>query len=103
MPLAGHLAHLPVVRHLASCPLTGRLCPLTEHSATVGVVSSLGQLIDDAALFPPGNAPMPVAVAAHRYYQGEPWAVLLGPFLCPVGRVEELRAELVPGTGSRSG
>jgi hypothetical protein len=26
-------------------------------------VSSLGELIDDAALFPPGNAPMPVAAA----------------------------------------
>lgn len=66
-------------------------------------MSSLGQLIDDAALFPPGNAPMPTAVAAHRYYQGEPWAELLGPFLCPVDRIEEMRAELRAGDALQVG
>jgi hypothetical protein len=60
-------------------------------------VSSLGELIDDAALFPPGNAPMPVAVAAHRCHLGEPHGGLIGPFLCPVDRVAELRAELRDG------
>jgi hypothetical protein len=60
-------------------------------------VSSLRQLIDDAALFPPGNAPMPVAVAAHRAHRAAPHRELIGPFLCPVDRVAELRAELRPG------
>ena len=66
-------------------------------------MSSLGSLIDDAALFPPGNAPMPVAVAAHRYHLGEPHADLIGPFLCPVDRVRELRAELRTGDRIRVG
>jgi hypothetical protein len=78
-------------------------CPLIGHSATVGDVSSLGELIDDAALFPPGNAPMPVAVAAHRYYLGEPYAELIGPLLCPVDRTAELRAELRAGDLLRVG
>jgi hypothetical protein len=56
-------------------------------------VSSLGQLIDDATLFPPGNAPMPDAVAAHRRHRSAAYQELVGPFLCPVGRIEELRAE----------
>ena len=46
---------------------------------------------------------MPVAVAGHRYYLGEPYAELIGPFLCPVGRVEELRAELRDGDLLRVG
>jgi hypothetical protein len=66
-------------------------------------VSSLGELIDDAALFPPGKAPMPVAVAAHRYHLGEPYAELIGPFLCPVDRVQELQAELRAGDHLRVG
>ncbi|HZB51597.1 MAG TPA: hypothetical protein VE547_21090 [Mycobacteriales bacterium] len=66
-------------------------------------MSSLGSLLDDAALFPPGNAPMPVAVAAHRYHLGEPHADLIGPFLCPVDRVRELRAELRTGDRIRVG
>jgi len=60
-------------------------------------VSSLGRLIDDAALFPPGNAPMPDAVAAHRRHRAAPYGELIGPFLCPVDRVGELRAELRAG------
>lgn len=63
----------------------------------------LGGLVDDAAVFPPGSAAMPVAVAAHRYYLGEPYAELIGPFLCPVGRVTELRAELRAGDLLRVG
>ena len=59
--------------------------------------------IDDAALFPPGNASMPVAVAAHRHHLGEPYAELIGPFLCPVGRTEQLRAELRAGDLLRVG
>ena len=60
-------------------------------------MSSLGQLIDDAALFPPGNAPMPAAVAAHRHHRAAAYRDLVGPFLCPAGRVGELRAELRAG------
>ena len=51
-------------------------------------------LVDDAALFPPGNAPMDVALAEHARHRGAPWADAVGPFLCPASRVEELRARL---------
>jgi hypothetical protein len=48
------------------------------------------RLIDDAALFPPGNAPMPEAVPAHERHRREWYAPLVGPFLCPAARVGEL-------------
>jgi hypothetical protein len=51
-------------------------------------------LVDDAALFPPGNAPMDVALAEHARYRADPWADAIGPFLCPVSRVDELVAAL---------
>jgi hypothetical protein len=54
-------------------------------------------LVDDAALFPPGNAPMSRAVADHRHHRTAPYADLVGRFLCPVSRLEELRAELGDG------
>ncbi|MFL6129586.1 MAG: hypothetical protein ACJ73E_11040 [Mycobacteriales bacterium] len=57
----------------------------------------LAGLVDDAAVFPPGSAPMPVAVPAHRYHLAAPYAELIGPFLCPLDRVGELRAELRAG------
>jgi hypothetical protein len=48
------------------------------------------RLIDDAALFPPGNAPMPEAVTAHERHRKDWYAPLVGPFLCPAARVGEL-------------
>jgi hypothetical protein len=51
-------------------------------------------LVDDAALFPPGNAPMETALSEHAGYRDAPWAAAVGPFLCPASRVEELRARL---------
>jgi hypothetical protein len=54
----------------------------------------LAGLVDDAALFPPGNAPMPVALAEHARYRGAPWSAAIGPFLCPASRIDELVALL---------
>lgn len=51
-------------------------------------------LVDDAALFPPGNAPMEDALSGHAGYRSAAWAAAVGPFLCPASRVEELRARL---------
>ena len=51
-------------------------------------------LFDDAALFPPGNAAMIRAVPAHLGYRGSPDADLVGPFLCPASRLDELRDAL---------
>lgn len=43
----------------------------------------LAGLFDDAALFPPGNAPMEQAVPAHAEHRTAWYADLVGPFLCP--------------------
>lgn len=47
-------------------------------------------LVDDAALFPPGNAPMPRAVAEHESHRNAWYSRTVGPFLCPASRVVEL-------------
>ncbi len=59
-------------------------------------------LFDDAALFPPGNAPMGGALPAHRAHRAGPRAEYVGPFLVSDARVGELRAVLAreePGHG----
>lgn len=50
------------------------------------------RLVDDAALFPPGNAPMPVALTEHHHHLGAPYAALVGPFLVPAARWPEFTA-----------
>ncbi|MEP6696787.1 MAG: hypothetical protein ABJA34_07905 [Pseudonocardiales bacterium] len=57
----------------------------------------LEHLIDDAAVFPPGNAPMVMAVGVHRAVKVGPLGWLVGRFVCPASRVEEAIAELHPG------
>jgi hypothetical protein len=47
-------------------------------------------LFDDAALFPPGNAPMHEAVPAHLAHRAAWYADLVGPFICPDTRLAEL-------------
>jgi hypothetical protein len=55
-------------------------------------------LIDDAALFPPGNAPMPEAVTSHLVHRRSWYAPLVGPFVCPASRLDELSARLDLGS-----
>jgi len=47
-------------------------------------------LCDDAALFPPGNAPMDAAVPAHLAHERSDHAALVGPFVFPAPRLGEL-------------
>jgi hypothetical protein len=47
-------------------------------------------LVDDAAVFPPGLAPLPRAVAEHLARRSEPWADLVGPLLVPAAAATEL-------------
>ena len=54
-------------------------------------------LIDDAALFPPANAPLAEAVAGHARHRSAPYAGFVGPFVCPTTRVAELIETLPPG------
>ncbi|WFR73191.1 hypothetical protein P9209_05310 [Prescottella defluvii] len=49
-------------------------------------------LCDDAALFPPGNAPMDAAVPAHLAHERSDHAALVGPFVFPAPRLGELPA-----------
>ncbi|GAA2247478.1 MULTISPECIES: hypothetical protein [Kitasatospora] len=49
-------------------------------------------LFDDAAVFPPGDMPLPEAVPAHRAHRAAWYAEAVGPFLCGAGRLAELTA-----------
>jgi hypothetical protein len=61
-------------------------------------------LVDDAAVFPPGLAPMPEAVPSHLVHTGAWYADLVGPFLVPasaVGAFAGAVAALPDGTSLR--
>lgn len=47
------------------------------------VPTLLRDLVDDAAVFPPGSAPLPDAVAAHRRHRTAWYRDLIGPLLLP--------------------
>ncbi|HEY6739250.1 MAG TPA: hypothetical protein VI076_10415, partial [Actinopolymorphaceae bacterium] len=53
-------------------------------------------LVDDAALFPPGDAPMEQAVPDHAVHRRAWYGPLVGPFLCTDRRLPELQAALGP-------
>ena len=57
------------------------------------VTGPFERLFDDAALFPPGDAPMPAAVPAHRELRAR-LRGLVGPFVVPAARLDELTAQL---------
>lgn len=56
----------------------------------------LERLLDDAAVFPPGNAPLGEAVAAHRRHREAWYASLVGPLLVPASVLAEVAALLGP-------
>ncbi|GHC81670.1 hypothetical protein GCM10007079_21870 [Nocardiopsis terrae] len=58
-----------------------------------------GALFDDAALFPPGNAPMGEAIPAHWGHRTSRRAPYVGPFLVSDARTAELRAVLAREDG----
>ncbi|AVT29836.1 MULTISPECIES: hypothetical protein [unclassified Plantactinospora] len=51
-------------------------------------------LVDDAAVFPPGSASLPDAVAAHRRHRNAWYAPLVGPLLLPASALPTLPALL---------
>jgi hypothetical protein len=55
----------------------------------------LHALVDDAAVFPPGDAPLDEAVAAHLARGAQPWADLVGGFVVGDAALPAL-ADLVP-------
>jgi len=57
-------------------------------------------LVDDAAIFPPGNAELPQAVSAHREYKNAPYTELVGAFVISDIRLPELIEVLVDAPGA---
>ncbi|WP_166138300.1 hypothetical protein [Nocardioides ochotonae] len=47
-------------------------------------------LCDDAAIFPPGNLPLELAVPAHLEHLGSAHASLVGPFIVSAARLDDL-------------
>ncbi|MDN5856532.1 MAG: hypothetical protein L0K86_27575 [Actinomycetia bacterium] len=58
---------------------------------TTAAQGLLQSLIDDAAMFPPGNAPLPEAIPAHHDHLESAYAPLVGPLLCAEPRLRDLR------------
>ncbi|MFR9776662.1 hypothetical protein ACL02O_11470 [Micromonospora sp. MS34] len=58
-------------------------------------------LVDDAAVFPPGSASLPDAVAAHRRHRAAWYADLVGPLLLPASAIAagELSGLVDPAEG----
>ncbi|MFC1438744.1 hypothetical protein ABUW04_10790 [Streptacidiphilus sp. N1-10] len=54
-------------------------------------------LCDDAAMFPPGNAPAARAVTAHREHRAAWYAPLVGPFLVGAAHLEDVVRAGDPG------
>lgn len=59
----------------------------------------LTALVDDAAVFPPGNAALSDAVPAHTGHRSSWYAPLIGPLLIPLADRDAFRALAPPGTG----
>ncbi|MGH3492242.1 MAG: hypothetical protein ACRDRL_25985 [Sciscionella sp.] len=55
-----------------------------------GVSPLVARLIDDASLYPPGNADMQDAISAHLRTRATEHAGVLGVFLCPASRLAEM-------------
>jgi hypothetical protein len=63
-------------------------------SPPVDLVEAFSGLVDDAAIFPPGNAAMPDAVHGHREHLVSWYSPLVGPFVCSDIRLPELQRAL---------
>ncbi len=70
----------------------------TDGAVRIGGVAPpralLAALVDDAAIFPPGNAPMTEALSAHLAFGQAAHSWLVGRFLCTASRLGELAAAL---------
>lgn len=52
-------------------------------------------LVDDAAVFPPGNASVPDAVRRHREHRGAWYAALIGPLVVPDSELAQVSRAVV--------
>lgn len=65
--------------------------PAAVRADSTAPRSLFTRLIDDAAVFPPGLAPLPRAVSDHLWRAGQPNADLVGPLLVAASSAQELR------------
>jgi len=63
-------------------------------TATPEAPDAYAGLVDDAAIFPPGNAPMSEALRAHAEHHASWYAPVVGGFVCADTRLTELQAAL---------
>ena len=66
----------------------------------MSVPARLAGLVDDAAIFPPGSAPLPAAVAAHLRHRSTPHADIVGPLVLSTAALAELPAVLTAYPGA---
>lgn len=71
-----------------------RTCSVTLEPSTVPAL--FRGLCDDAALFPPGNASLELAVPQHIDYTSSAYAELVGTFVFPAPRLGELDPPQTP-------
>ena len=64
---------------------------------------ALAGLVDDAAVFPPGNLPLDQALPAHRQHRAAGYADLVGPFVVADVRLPDLLEEVGDETGDDRG
>ncbi len=57
----------------------------------------LSALVDDAAVFPPGNSPLPDAVAGHALHRAAWYGAIVGPLLVPAASASALLDQLDDG------
>jgi hypothetical protein len=70
------------------------------HPGQIGSASPLlfTGLVDDAAMFPPGNASLETALREHRSHRSAWYAGVVGPLLVPASRVDDLmNTTVTPG------
>ncbi|MDQ4007750.1 MAG: hypothetical protein M3211_06635 [Actinomycetota bacterium] len=63
-------------------------------SASPDAIEQYAGLVDDAAIFPPGNAPVPEALRWHIDHRAAWYAPMVGGFVCVDTRLTELQAAL---------
>ncbi|HET6627425.1 MAG TPA: hypothetical protein VFG63_13635 [Nocardioidaceae bacterium] len=61
------------------------------------------RLVDDAAIFPPGDAPLPRAVSEHRAHRAASYAGLVGTFVVSDVRLPDLIQVVREGPGGGAG
>lgn len=65
-------------------------------AASASIPPLLERLLDDAAVFPPGNATLSQAFAGHREHRSAWYADLVGVLLLPASALKEAAAHLQP-------